>query len=283
MKTIFSRHLPFPSACALALPAMLAALPAHAAFSDWATSEGGRMRIVALPPDAEGQIRAGLQIEPKPGWITYWREPGDSGIPPQIAALPGSNATLDSVSYPVPKHINAGSVNDLGYDGPVTLPLRFTATEGAADVQIDVQAFIGVCRNICIPFQATFSLPLSPADSGKGQPHAEEGAILDAADKSLPEPPGDDFSVSAFSLTPDMGRLRLHLALPDDARSPEIVVTGPSGYVFTRQENVKPNAAGLSTDIVIRQLPRNYTPKGKQWRVLVKAGPRAMETGLAFD
>ena len=38
------------------------------------------MRIVALPPDASGHIRAGLQIEPKPGWITYWREPGESGI-----------------------------------------------------------------------------------------------------------------------------------------------------------------------------------------------------------
>ncbi len=280
MMEIFYRPLSLAAACGLALLAVLAAFPAKAAFSGWATSEGGRMRIVALPPDAEGQIRAGLQIEPKPGWITYWREPGDSGIPPQIAALPGSSVRLDSVSYPVPKHIDAGSANDFGYDGPVTLPLRFTAT-GGADIRIDAQAFIGVCKNICIPFQATFSLPLT--DKDKGQPHPQESAILDAAEASLPEAPGRDFAVSAFSLTPDLDRLRLHLALPEDARNPEIIVTGPSGYVFTRQENVKVNATGLSTDIVIRQLPRNYTPKGKQWRVLVKAGPRAMETGLAFD
>ena len=275
MKTIFYRLALLPLA-------LLAAFPAHAAFSDWATSEGGRMRIVALPPDEQGRIRAGLQIEPKPGWITYWREPGDSGIPPQIAALPGSNVTLGSVAYPVPKHINAGSVNDFGYDRPVTLPLRFTAI-GSGDLQIDAQVFIGMCRNICIPFQATFSLPVPPANKGKGQSHPQESAILDAADASLPEAPGRDFSVSAFSLTPDMNRLRLHLALPGDVKNPEIIVTGPSGYVFTRQENVKPNTDGLSTDIVIRQLPRNYTPKGKQWRVLVKAGGRAMETSLAFD
>ncbi|MGO7726417.1 cytochrome C biogenesis protein, partial [Rhizobium ruizarguesonis] len=56
----------------------------HAAMSAWADNGGGSMRLVALAPDAAGNIRAALQIEPKPSWITYWKEPGNSGIPPQI-------------------------------------------------------------------------------------------------------------------------------------------------------------------------------------------------------
>lgn len=247
-------------------------------MSDWATSEGGRMRIVALPPDATGHIRAGLQIEPKPGWITYWREPGESGIPPQIAALPGGSASLKSIAYPVPKHIKAGSASDFGYDAAVTLPLQFAASSGNGAAQIDVQAFIGVCKNICIPFQATFSLPLS-AKAGK---HAEETAILAAAEARLPEQPSADFTVSSFTLTPDLGRLQLHLKLPGGAHDAEIIVTGPAGYAFTRQDKAKPAEGGLSTEIVIPQLPRNYVPKGKQWHVLVKSGTRAMETVLAF-
>lgn len=278
MKRIFSHAFPAAGAAACLALSVFPAPPAKAAMSDWATSEGGRMRIVALPPDPTGHIRAGLQIEPKPGWITYWREPGESGIPPQVAALPGGSVSLKSIAYPVPKHITAGPANDFGYDGPVTLPLHFAVANAAHAAQIDAQAFIGVCKNICIPFQATFSLPLT----GKGGAHPEESAILDAAEARLPEPPGADFSVSSFALTPDLGRLQLQLKLPGGAHDAEIIVTGPAGYVFTRQDKAKAMEGGLSTEIVLPQLPRNYAPRAKQWRILVKSGSRAMETVLAF-
>ena len=99
---------------------VLLALPAHAAMSDWANNEGGRMRLVALAPDADGHIRAALQIEPEPGWITYWREPGDSGIPPQVSPAPEGNVALEKVAFPVPKLITVGKVKEIGYDAPVT-------------------------------------------------------------------------------------------------------------------------------------------------------------------
>ncbi len=278
MKRIFSHALLAAGAAAGLTLSFILPSPAAAAMSRWAESEGGRMRIVALPPDASGHIRAGLQIEPKPGWITYWREPGESGIPPQVAALPGGNVSLKAIAYPVPKHITAGPANDFGYDGPVTLPLSFAVAEHGKAAQIDAQAFIGVCKNICIPFQATFSLPVT----GKGGSHAEEITILDAAAARLPEQPGADFSVAAFALTPDLGRLQVQLKLPGGAHDADIIVTGPAGYVFTRQDKARPVEGGLSTEIVLPQLPRNYAPRGKQWRILVKSGARAMETVLAF-
>jgi DsbC/DsbD-like thiol-disulfide interchange protein len=255
----------------------------HAEMSAWADNEGGRMRLVALAPDAAGKIRAALQIEPKPGWITYWKEPGNSGIPPQITITPESGVSLDAIAYPVPKHFFKGGIEDIAYDAPVTLPLSLTAA-GKGPVAIDASAFIGICKDICIPFQANFQLKLGPAM----QSHPEEEAILQAADASLPKPPSVDFGVTAHAMSPDRKTLSLTLALPgggpgEGRAAPDIIVTGPSGYAFTKQIGGKRDGAAFKVDVPIGKLPKDYDISGKQWNVLVIDGEKAMETTLAFE
>ncbi|WP_184458331.1 protein-disulfide reductase DsbD domain-containing protein [Rhizobium aethiopicum] len=252
---------------------------AKAEMSAWAEAEGGRMRLVALAPDAGGKIRAGLQIEPKPGWITYWREPGNSGIPPQVTIAPAGGVTLDAIGYPVPKHFFKGGIEDIAYDAPVTLPLSLTAA-GKGGVEIDAAAFIGICKDICVPFQAKLSLKLGRAM----QSHPEEEAILAAADATLPKSPSDDFKVTAHAISADRKTLSLTLALPGDGKgAPDIIVTGPSGYAFTKQSGGKRDGATFKTDMMIGRLPKDYDVSGKRWGVLVIDGDRAMETTLAFD
>ncbi|WP_197491899.1 protein-disulfide reductase DsbD domain-containing protein [Rhizobium bangladeshense] len=265
---------------AISLTAILAPFfSAKAEMSAWAEAEGGRMRLVALAPDASGKIRAGLQIEPKPGWITYWREPGNSGIPPQVTIAPASGVRLDAIAYPLPKHFFKGGIEDIAYDAPVTLPLSLTAA-GKGEVKIDATVFIGICKDICIPFQANLSLKLGRAM----QSRPEEEAILAAADATLPKPPSDDFKVTAHAISPDRKTLSLTLALPADGKgAPDIIVTGPSGYAFTKQSGAKREGATFRTDVMIGKLPKDYDISGERWRVLVIDGGRAMETALAFD
>jgi DsbC/DsbD-like thiol-disulfide interchange protein len=252
---------------------------AYAAMSDWADNEGGRMRLVALAPDAQGHIRAALQIEPAPGWITYWREPGEGGIPPQVSPAPESGVTLEKTSYPTPKPITVGAIQEIGYDAPVTLPLDFRV-KGKQPTTLDLTAFIGLCKDICIPFQAEFSLPLSDAS----QSTLHEQALLDAANASLPQAPSPDFAVENHRLSPDAKTLSLHLTLPETTGdAPSIYVTGPTGYVFFKQLNAKRDGKTFTTDIAIGKLPKNYDIKGKSWGVLVIDGERAIETTLAFE
>ncbi|MDR9776214.1 protein-disulfide reductase DsbD family protein [Rhizobium hidalgonense] len=260
--------------------ALAAHRSAHAEMSAWAENEGGRMRLVALARDAAGKIRAALQIEPKSGWITYWKEPGGNGIPPQVTIAAGSAVTLDAIAYPVPKHFFNGAIEDIAYDGPVTLPLSLTAA-GKGPVEIDAMAFIGVCKDICIPFQANFQLKLGPAI----QSHPQEEEILEAADASLPKPPTADFGVTAHAMSPDKKTLSLTLALPGGERkgAPDIIVTGPSGYAYTKQIGGKRHGAAFKTDIAIGKLPKGYDISGKRWGVLVIDGDKAMETTLAFE
>jgi DsbC/DsbD-like thiol-disulfide interchange protein len=252
---------------------------AHAEMSDWAENEGGRMRLIALPAMTDGTMRAALQIEPKPGWITYWREPGNSGISPQITIAPESGVTLDRIAYPVPKHLSDGTINDLAYDAPVTLPIFLSAKKGTP-ADLNAKAFIGICKDICIPFQSEFSLKFASA----GQSHPEEEAILRAAEATLPEAPSAKFNVKAHSISQDMKHLSLQIILPETAdTAPETIVTGPSGHAFTKQLTSKRDGRTFSADIAIGKLPKNYDIHGKSWGVLVIDGPRAMETTLAFE
>ncbi|MFT4184851.1 MAG: protein-disulfide reductase DsbD family protein [Rhizobium sp.] len=252
---------------------------AHAAMSDWANNTGGRMRLVALAPDAQGHVRAALQIEPAPGWITYWREPGESGIPPQVSPAPESGVTIAKMSFPVPKPITVGTIQEIGYDGPVTLPLDLRI-DGKPPAKLDLTAFIGICKDICIPFQAELSLPLSAA--GQSNPH--EQALLDAAAASLPQAPAPDFAIESHTLSADAKTLSLRLTLPEARTQPPLIyVTGPTGSVFFKQANGKRDGKSFATDLAIGKLPKNYDIKGKDWGILVIDGERAMETTLAFE
>ncbi|MEZ2129298.1 protein-disulfide reductase DsbD domain-containing protein [Sinorhizobium sp. CB9] len=247
-------------------------------MTPWVSGEGGRMRLVALNPDATGRIKAALQIEPKPGWITYWREPGNSGIPPQVTVT-GSDIRLERVDYPVPKILSDGKVEDIGYDAPVALPLTFIATEPSKPAKIEATAFIGICKDICIPFQAEFSLTLAPVS----QSLPEEETILQSA-AALPESPSIDFAVRGHQLSSDGKQLSLQLTVPESGSAlPEVIVTGPSGHVFFKQENGRRDGKLFETNIAIGKLPKNYDIHGKTWGLVVIDGKRAMETTLAFD
>lgn len=254
---------------------------ARAESSDWALNEGGRMRLVVLPADADGKRAAALQIEPSPGWITYWREPGDAGIPPSITLAPESGYTLGEIGYPVPKRIDNGDLRDIGYDAPVTLPLVLSGPTGGSSGELKASVFIGLCRNICIPFQAEFQLSLTLSETVK----AEEAEIVAAARATLPSAPSPDFAVQSHALSADGKQLSLTLTVPEGtaADEAEIFVTGPSGHVFFGggERRIEDNA--LTVVLPISGLPRKYDIHGKRWGVLVKTGGRAMETTLAFD
>jgi len=253
---------------------------AQAEMSPWASNEGGRMRLIALPPEAGGKVRAALQIEPGHGWITYWKEPGEAGIAPQITLAPGGNLGLERIFYPVPKQIDNGPLRDIGYDGAVTLPLDLSLIDPNGPTELKTAVFIGLCKNICIPFQADFALALKPAK----QTPAQEAMILTMAEAMLPDAPDASFSVASHRLSADGRMLQLELTLPQGfASNPRILVTGPEGHVLTLQKNGRHDGSTYSVDMPLGTLPKGYDIHGKQWGILVAAGARAIETTLAFD
>ncbi|MGL3606199.1 protein-disulfide reductase DsbD domain-containing protein [Rhizobium sp. G187] len=250
---------------------------ASAASSDWAVNEGGRMRLILLAPDESGDRQGALVIEPQPGWVTYWKEPGDVGIPPSLTVPPGAPYAVEHIAFPVPKLLDAGDIRDVGYDAPVVLPL--TLSGSTADMPVTLHAFIGVCLNICIPFQA--DLTVAPAVNAATS--AEEQALIADARRKLPQAPSPEFSVKQHVLQPDLKQFDVTLTIPPSATPPSFFLRGPSGFVFVKGTFTTTATGDTQLSIPIRKLPKNYKPSGKTWDLLVVAGERAMETTLTLE
>lgn len=266
-----------PFAAILGMLFLLPALPLMAASSDWAVNEGGRMRLILLPEGADGLRQGALVIEPSPGWITYWKEPGDVGIPPAIKPAPGASYTVDSIGFPVPKVLMSGDMIDVGYDHAVTLPITLKNAPDTASVTLN--AFVGVCQNICIPFQADLTVP--PDTGGVSDPAA--AALVAAALAQIPPGPSEEFHIVDHKLRPDAKELVVRAVLPEGSTAPKVFVSGPSGHVFVNAEVTAGTSGETILTMPIGKLPKKYKLAGKRWGILIVSADRAMETTLAFD
>jgi len=156
--------LPFVALICLGLSGGLT----HAQTAIPDTSDIVQLELVAGWRLDSGAHMAALRISLAPGWKTYWRTGGETGIPPKLDWQGTSN--LDHVVYhwPRPDIIEADGVQVIGYHNELLLPIElFPATEGASvNARVNVQ--IGVCNDVCIPVSTDLRATFSPdADSGR--------------------------------------------------------------------------------------------------------------------
>lgn len=169
--------------CAPALPAARAQ-----GASQWATDMHSAARLVVGAPVLDPSLdsgsaevlRAGIQIRLDPGWDTYWRYPGDSGVPPTFDFSGSENVKSVIVRWPAPERFPDGAGgHSIGYFGQILLPLRVTPNDASKPATLRLKANYAVCADICIPAKADLALPLA---GGIG---ANEQALL-AAEARVP-------------------------------------------------------------------------------------------------
>jgi len=114
-------------------------------------------------------VQIGLRLQHIPHWHTYWRNPGDSGLPTTLAwTLPDGSSTSD-IQWPAPQRLPLGPLVNYGYEGEVLLPLHYTAPANAqpgSTLRLQAAATWLVCRDVCIPENATLNLALPVAAAG---------------------------------------------------------------------------------------------------------------------
>lgn len=166
----------------------MSALAAHA--GEGVDTEGARLHLVLdSTPGPGGDLRGALNIQLKPGWKTYWRDPGDAGVPPSISATASGRDLTVRAEFPAPGRHKDSYGSWAGYDHSVTLPFTVSAASGA----IDFAVFLGVCEQVCVPVQASFRV--DPAKSGPRE--REQVAKAFAA---LPGPARPGFQVTGAQL-----------------------------------------------------------------------------------
>src|SRR5271169_3891811 len=112
------------AACGLVMTLGQPARAADASASAWAEDSRSGVRLIAgANKNGEAPLRAGIEIKLQPGWKTYWRYPGDSGVPPRFDFSGSENLKSAKVSYPAPHLFSDDSGNSLGYKDEVIFPV----------------------------------------------------------------------------------------------------------------------------------------------------------------
>ncbi len=108
-----------------------------------------------------GAHYAGIQIDLAPGWKTYWRAPGDGGIPTTVTWNGSENLKEASIMWPRPVVFRAFGMRSVGYADRVVLPVHLEAeTNGPISIKMNMR--LGVCKEICLPVDVAINSRLHP-------------------------------------------------------------------------------------------------------------------------
>ena len=184
-------------------------LPFLLAFASVAGAQNAPPAEVEIRPgwrdNATGQHIAGLEIRLDPGWKTYWRAPGEGGIPPRFDWSGAENLANIDIRYPVPKVMHQYGMVSYGYERQVIFPIIAAPLAPGQPIRLEGDIEIGVCEEICIPmrFRVSATLPAS------GTPEA----VISAA---LADQPRDGGQLDC-AIEPIEDGLQLTVALPSSA------------------------------------------------------------------
>jgi len=113
-------------------------------------------------------VHTGLQIELDPGWKTYWRIPGDSGIPPQIKWDGSTNIKSIELSWPTPHRFIDKYGMSIGYKNEIVLPVKIVPKDKTAPIHLALELNYAVCAEVCLPASANMTLEIKPENSKTG-------------------------------------------------------------------------------------------------------------------
>jgi DsbC/DsbD-like thiol-disulfide interchange protein len=176
-------HGLFASGLCLGIALSLSALPAKSDpfASPWSGQEGDKaqMRLIAASPE-QNVYKAAAEIKLPSTAITYWRAPGDAGVPPKFSVKGSENVADAEILFPAPQRIDDEGIEAFGYRGGVVFPIHVAAQNAAKPVHLRLTMNYAVCDNICLPEESSADLVLP-----KGE-NSPQDTKVEAAEARVP-------------------------------------------------------------------------------------------------
>jgi DsbC/DsbD-like thiol-disulfide interchange protein len=246
-------------------------LPGATAFAadsfstDWARAVKSQARLIAGGGDL-----AGFEIALSPGAITYWRDPGDAGLPPTLDFSASDNIASVVPQFPAPKRIKEADGGEaFGYDGDVVFPLAVKPRDPTKPTTLKLNAAFAVCEKVCLPVKAHLELKLPPTPTS---PHA--GAI-DAALAAVPRPVKPEDFGALEALGADSWRL---CSVREDGPPRDLFVEAPEGW-WLKAAPARANESRDCFTLTIGQKPKDAALP-VALRLTLTGGAGAVETTI---
>ena len=270
------------AAALAALAAVPRATPADAADSSmWDGDARSAMRLVAGSAGADrSMLRAGVELRLGAGWKTYWRYPGDSGVPPRFDFSKSTNVKSVAVRWPAPHRFTDENGASIGYKGGALLPLEIVPADPKQPVTLRLTIEYAICEKLCIPATgaATLAVP-TPSSFDRALAAAAAHVPREAALGG-----GGPLAVRSVRHEPGTSRVVVEVAAPEGPPL-DLFVEGPTeDWALPLPEPVagaEPGTRRFSFEL--DGLPPGATAAGATLRFTLISGDNAIEVSTVLD
>ncbi|MBL8588782.1 MAG: hypothetical protein JNK46_09660, partial [Methylobacteriaceae bacterium] len=222
----------------------------------------------------DGARWAAIEIVLDRGAVTYWRNPGEAGVAPQLDLAASRNLAASDLRFPAPERFEKAGALTFGYHDRVMLPLRVVAADPRQPVELAATLDYGVCETICVPAHAVLRLTLPP-----GRATTAHSAAL-AATLALtprPAPLGAAGAPAILAVAAESGATQPAWRVATRGPGAQLFVEAPEGWWF----DVEP-AGAEAFRLVLAQKPKGVEPD-PELRLTLAGPDRAVETMLRLD
>ena len=266
---------------AAALFALFPAIEARAQdASPWLRDGHSAVRLLAGSRSG-AVLLGGIAFQLQPGWKTYWRTPGDSGVPPRFDFSKSENVEAVTVLWPAPLKFDDGAGgHSLGYHDQIVLPLRIVAKNTDKPVMLRADISYAVCEKLCIPVEANAELAFNSVAS-------TEDSTLFAALDTVPKPAsvGDPNPLTIRDVKRDGKSTVLVDVVNPDAREVNLFVEGPTpdwGLPVPKLlEHSPPGVKRFAFEL--DGMPPGVSADGAALKLTLVGGDRSYEFNINLD
>ncbi len=210
--------------------------------SPWQDNPYARARLIATGySDTKNNTQtanAGVQIEIDPGWKTYWRNPGGSGLPTQANWEGSTNVKSIEILWPAPIRFIDKYGMTIGYKNEIVLPVEIVPEDEKAPIQLALELNYAVCLDICLPVNASMTLDIKPESQSAGPFKRKLARFI----KKIPEPskPSQGFRLRKLNLTGEGKQLALLFEVenPQGEELVDVFVEGAETLFFDTPKKI---------------------------------------------
>jgi DsbC/DsbD-like thiol-disulfide interchange protein len=219
----FFRHLGLVAAAAGAVTFAAARIAQAEDASAWSNDSRSSIRLIAgSSANDAALLHAGIEMKLLPGWHTYWRYPGDSGVPPRFDFSGSDNLKSAKVLFPAPQVHTDEAGSTIGYEGSVVFPVDVTPKDPGKPVTLKLKADYAVCDKLCVPAEGSAALTVAPGAS-------KEDAAVKAAEARVPKHVSDAAAGLTAKRVTGGAKPLVMVDLPAPANAPvSVFVEGPT-------------------------------------------------------
>jgi DsbC/DsbD-like thiol-disulfide interchange protein len=257
--------------------------------SAWAGGMHSGVRLLdgGATPDDPGRRLAGVEIRMDANFKTYWRTPGDSGLPPVFDWSGSRNLRSADVAWPAPHRFDDSAGSSIGYKERIVLPIRITPENPKEPVKLVLAMDYAVCEQVCIPARADLKLelPATPMTSPQSRPIQEALATVPVKAKLSEKAAPGIRSVKAVG---DDRAVIVRAQVPDTRGLVDIFTEGPDGWTFSGPLATStvpgPKGSRLVTYMVtVDSRPDGGKLQGLPLTLTMTAGDAAVEIETSLD